>query len=133
MQIFANTRDHNGYNFWPEIRYIINGFSWNRTIRYNQKQVQSPNVHVFLTKLEIIFRWLFHIFKIKLNKDKESLDVLNNINPAIKFTMEKRDKQKPFLDTLINKRRKNVFIDIYSKPPGSKIYVSLKGNHLRYC
>lgn len=31
------------------------------------------------------------------------------------------------------KERKNVFIDIYSKPTDSKIYVSLKSKHLKLC
>ena len=49
-------------------------------------------------------------------KPYELLDVLNNINPAIQFTMETGDTQLPFLDVMINKEGKKVFMDIYSKP-----------------
>ena len=41
-----------------------------------------------------------------LIKPNELLDVLNNINPAILFTMETGDTQLPFLDVMINKEGK---------------------------
>ena len=53
---------------------------------------------------------------ISLIKPNELLDVLNNINPAIQFTVETSDNQLPFLDIMINKEGKKVLIDIYSKP-----------------
>ena len=61
------------------------------------------------------------------------LDILNNINPAIKFTVERSDNQLPFLDVMINKGRKNVFMDTYSKPTDSKIYFFFKSNHPKHC
>ena len=61
------------------------------------------------------------------------LDVLSNINPAIQFTMETSDTQLPFLDIMINKEGKKVFMDIYSKPTDSKRYISLKSNHPSHC
>ena len=67
---------------------------------------------------------------IKLNK---LLDVLNNINSVIQFTMELSDTQLPFLDVMINKDIKKVFMDIYSKPVDSKRYVSIKSNHPKHC
>ena len=61
------------------------------------------------------------------------LDVLNNINPAIQFTMETSDTRLSFLDVMISKEGKKVFMDIYSKPTDSKRYVSFKSNHPKHC
>ena len=61
------------------------------------------------------------------------VDVLNNINPAIEFTMETSDTQLPFLDIMINKEGKKLFMDIYSNPTDSKRYVSFKSIHPRHC
>ena len=47
--------------------------------------------------------------------------------------METSDTQLPFLDVMINKETKKVFMDIYSKPTNSKRYVSFKSNHPKYC
>ena len=54
--------------------------------------------------------------KHSLIKPNELLDFLNNINPAIQFSMETSDTQHPFLDVMINKEGKKVFRDISSKP-----------------
>ena len=47
--------------------------------------------------------------------------------------METSDTQLPFLDIMINKEGKKVFMDIYSKPTDSKRYVAFKSNHPRHC
>ena len=75
----------------------------------------------------------FIFLRLSLIKPYELLDVLNNINPAIKFTMEISDTQLPFLDFIINKEGKKVFMDIYSKPTDSKRYVSFKSSHPMHC
>ena len=75
----------------------------------------------------------FILLRSILIKPNELLDALNNINPAIEFTMETSDTQLPFLDIMINKEGKKVFMDIYSKPTDSKRYVSFKLNHPRHC
>ena len=74
----------------------------------------------------------FIFLRLSLIKANELLDVLNNINPALQFTMEKSDTQLPFLDVMINKEGKKVFMDIYSKPTDSKKYVSFKSNHSKH-
>ena len=71
--------------------------------------------------------------RLSLIKPNELLDVLNNINPAIQLIMETSDTQLPFLDTMINKEEKKIFMDIYSKPTDSKRYVSFKSNHSKHC
>ena len=75
----------------------------------------------------------FIFSRLSLIKPNELLDVLNNINPAIQFTMETSDNQHPFLDAMINKEGKKVFMDIYSKPTDSKRYVSFNSNHPKHC
>ena len=77
--------------------------------------------------------YCFMFLRSSLIKPNESLDVLNNINPAIQFTMETNDTQLPFLDIMINKEGKKVFMDTYSKPADLKRYVSFKSNHPRHC
>ena len=80
-------------------------------------------------------RFLNHCFiflRLSSIKPNELLHVLNIINPAIQFTMESSDTQLPFLDVMINKDRKKVFMDIYSKQTDSKD-VSFKSNHPKHC
>ena len=75
----------------------------------------------------------FIFLRLSLIKPSELLEVLSNINPAIQFTMEKSDTRLPFLDVMITKEGKKVFMDIYSKPTDSKRYVSFKSNHPKHC
>ena len=68
-------------------------------------------------------RFLDHCFlflRLSSIKPNELLHVLNIINPAIQFTMESSDTQLPFLDVMINKDGKKVFMDFYSKQTDSK-------------
>ena len=48
----------------------------------------------------------FIFLRLSLIKPNELLDVLNNISPAIQFTMETSDSQLPYLDVMISKERK---------------------------
>ena len=75
----------------------------------------------------------FIFLRLSLIKPNELLEVLNNINPAIQLTMETNNIQLPFLDAMINKEGKKVFMDIYSKPTDSKKCVSFKLNHPKHC
>ena len=68
----------------------------------------------------------FIFLRLSLIKPNELLEVLNSINPAIQFTMETSDTQLPFLDIMINKEGKKVFMDIYSKLTDLKKHVSFK-------
>ena len=47
--------------------------------------------------------------------------------------MKRSDNQLSFLDAMINKAGRKVFMDIYSKPTDSKRYVSFKSNHPKHC
>ena len=64
--------------------------------------------------------YCFIFLRLSLIKSNKLLDVLNNINPAIQFIMETSDTQPQFLDIMMNKEGKKVFMDIYSKPTGQK-------------
>ena len=75
----------------------------------------------------------FIFLRLSLIRPNKLLHVLNNINPPIQFTMETSDTQLQFLDVMINKEGKKVFMDIYSKPMDSKRYVSFKSNHPKHC
>ena len=75
----------------------------------------------------------FIFLRLSLIKPNALLDILNNINPAIQLTMETSDTQLPFLDIMINKKGKKVFMDIYSNPRDSKRYASFKSNHPKHC
>ena len=44
------------------------------------------------------------------------LEILNSINPSIRFTMETSDKKLPFLDILIKRNDDKIWMDIYFKP-----------------
>ena len=73
------------------------------------------------------------IVSLSLEKPNELLDILSNIKPAIQFAMETSDSQLPFLDIMINKEGKKIFIHICSKPMDSKRYISFKSNNPMYC
>ena len=62
----------------------------------------------------------FIFLRLSLIKPNELLDVLNNINPAIQFTMETSDSQLPFLDVMISKERKKSFYGYLFKTNGLK-------------
>ena len=47
--------------------------------------------------------------------------------------MEKSQTRLPFLDIMINKNGKKIWMDIYNKSTDSKRYVPFTSNHPRYC
>ena len=68
-----------------------------------------------------------------LIKPDDLLNLLNNLHPAIKFTMETSNNKLPFLDISINKEGNKIWMDIYSKPTDSKRYVSFDSCHPKHC
>ena len=75
----------------------------------------------------------FIFSRLSLIKPNKFLDVLNNINAVIQFTLETSDIDLPFLDIVINKEEKKIFMDIHFKPTDAKRYGYLKSNHPRHC
>ena len=61
------------------------------------------------------------------------LNILNSLNPNIKFTMEVSKTNIPFLDILVNKNEKTLWMDIYSKPTDAKRYVPFSSCHPKHC
>ena len=59
-----------------------------------------------------------------LVKPGDLLSILNSVNNDIKFSMELNEKKLPFLDIIITRSGKKIWMSIYSKPTDSKHYVS---------
>ena len=68
-----------------------------------------------------------------LIKLHDLLIILNSVNNDIQFSIELNDKKLPFLDILIRKSGKKMWMNIYSKPTDSKHYVCYLSNHPKPC
>jgi len=65
------------------------------------------------------------------NADVEILEVFNNHDPHIKFTIEKEDDNNsvPFLDTKLMRRNNILLLDWYVKPTSSGRYLNYNSTH----
>ena len=61
------------------------------------------------------------------------LEILNSINPSIKFTMETSDKELPFLDILIKRNDHIIWMDIYFKPTDTRLCLPFSSSHPNHC
>ena len=68
-----------------------------------------------------------------LIKPGDLLTILNSVNNDIQFSMELSDKKLPFLDILITKSGKKIWMNIHSKPTDSERHVSYLSNHPKPC
>ena len=59
--------------------------------------------------------------------------ILQNIHPNIKYTMECSKKEIPFLDILIQINGQKVSTDIYRKPTDTQQYLHFKSQHPKTC
>ena len=77
----------------------------------------------------------FIFLRLSLIKPNELLHILNNINPAIQFTVETSDTQLPFLDVMINKEGKKGPYGYLFKTNGLiKIcLLQIKSNNPKHC
>ena len=98
--------------FLPRLTLHYNGLPCNRTICYNQIQVYSSSLY-FEQNWKRLLDDRFIFLRLSLKKPNGLLDVLNNINSAIQFTMETSRNQLPFLEIIINTEGKRVFMDIF--------------------
>ena len=98
-----------------------------------KNKVTLPVSNYFEQNWKRVLNDCFTFFRLSLIKPNELLDVLNNINQAIQFTLETSDNQSPFLHFMINKDGKKVFVDIYSNPADPKRYLSFKSYHPKHC
>jgi len=56
-------------------------------------------------------------------------EILNDLHPDIKFTIETSPLELPFLDVLVKKQGSNLSTDIYHKPTDSRRYLNFKSCH----
>lgn len=56
-------------------------------------------------------------------------EILNNLNPSIKFTMENSETELAFLDVLVQKSGKNIVTDIYYKSTDTHQYLDFRSCH----
>ena len=73
------------------------------------------------------------LLKTDLIKPDDLLTILNSVKNDIQFSVELNDNKLPFLDILITKSGKKNWMNIYSKPTGSKRSVSYLSNHTKSC
>ena len=116
-------RDPNGYNFCPDILNIVilnltystifHGFHEIELYTIIRNKFIPPVSNNFEKNWKIFLGDCFIILRLSLIKPNELLDNLNKINPAIQLAIETSDTQLPFLDIMINKEGKKIFIDIY--------------------
>ena len=60
-------------------------------------------------------------------------NLLQNLHPKIKFTMEHSSKELSFLDILIKNINGQVITDIYHKPTDTQQYLHFKSHHFKDC
>ena len=60
-------------------------------------------------------------------------EILQNLHPNIKFTVETSKKEIPFLDILIIKNGCKIITDIYRKPTDTQQYLHFKSHHPKTC
>ena len=60
-------------------------------------------------------------------------ELLQNLTPRIKFTMEHSLKELPFLEMLIKNVNGEIITDIYHEPTDSQQYLHLRSYHHQNC
>ena len=60
-------------------------------------------------------------------------NLLQNLLPKTKFTMEHRSKELPFLDILIKNVNGQIITDIYHRPTDTQQYLHFKSHHPQKC
>ena len=71
------------------------------------------------------------LLKTDVIKPDDQLTILNSATIDIQFSMELNGNELPFLDILITKSGKKIWMNIYSKPTDSARYVSTQNPVLR--
>ena len=61
------------------------------------------------------------------------LEILNSINPYIKFTKETSDKEPPFLDIFIKRNNDKIWMAIYFKPKDTRWCLLFSSSHSNHC
>ena len=61
------------------------------------------------------------------------LQIVNSVNPPIKFTVETSDKELPFLDILFKRNDEKMWMDIYFKPTDTRRCLPFSSSHPTHC
>ena len=75
----------------------------------------------------------FIFWKCPMEDINELHNLLQNLHPKIKFTMEHSSKELPFLDILIKDVNGQIVIDIYHKPTYTQHHLHFKSHHPKSC
>ena len=94
--------------FAPTYATLSMGFHEIELYAITRNKFTLPVSNYFEQNWKIFLDDCFIFLRLSLIKPNELLDVLNNINPAIQFTMETSDTQLPFLDVMIKKEKKSL-------------------------
>ena len=82
------------------------GFHETELFAIMRNKLTLPVSHYFKQNWKRFLDVCFIFLRLSLIKPNELLNVLNNINPAMEFAMEKSDTHLPFLDIMIHKEGK---------------------------
>ena len=99
----------------------------NLTMAYYEIKVYSI-IHLSCALARKYFQYSWFIFlddsqislKVNLIKPDHLLSILNQTNNNIQFTMAKSKGRLPFLDLMIDKSGKKIWMDVYNKPKTQK-------------
>ena len=83
--------------------------------------------------MEKMLGWLLHILEVPMRDINELHDLLQNLHPKIKFTMEHSLEEVPFLDILIRSVNGKIIADIYHKPTDNQQYLHFRSHHPKNC
>ena len=76
--------------------------------------------------MEKIFGWLLYILEMPMGDINELHNILQNLHPEIKFTMEHSSKELPFLNIPIKNVNGQIITDNYHKPTDTQKYPHFK-------
>ena len=60
-------------------------------------------------------------------------ELLQNLHPKIKFTMEHSSKELPFLDIFVKNVNGKIITEIYHKPTDTQQYLHFRSHHTKNC
>ena len=87
-----------GTIFAPTYATLSMGFHEIERYAIIRNKFTLPVSNYFEQNWKRLLDYSFIFLRLSFKKPNKLLDVLNNINPAIQFTMETSDTQFPFLD-----------------------------------
>lgn len=74
----------------------------------------------------------FIIWTLGDDKLKQFIQIINNLDPQIQYTIEMSRTKLPFLDVMVIKKGVRIVCDVFSKPTDSKRYLPFLSSHPRH-